>query len=152
MSPSLQGDPQMSAAPSGGMSQQAARRVEYSIIALGVFALALIFQPFSLSLFGVGCALVVVAGLINNLLPLCRPGEKPRTLIRAGIIVALIFCIVLLLSLTAAYLYGVFFVITFAPDDSVPFYNQSFVWGVAVIAVLLAIAVFLLRPTKAIPG
>jgi hypothetical protein len=132
----------------GGMSPLAARRVEYAIIALGVFALALIFQPFNLSLFGIGCALVVVAGLVNNLLPLCQPGEKPRTLVRAGFITGLIFCVVLLISLSAAYLYGVFFVIAFAPDNSEPFYKQSFVWGIAAIAVLLAAAVFLLRPTK----
>ena len=140
------------AAVNAGMSAIAARRAEFAIISLGVFALALIFQPFSLSLFGIGCALVVVAGLVNNLLPLCRPGEKPRTLVRAGFIVALVFCVVLLLSLTAAYLYGVFFVIAFAPDDSVPFYKQSFAWGIAALAVLLAIAVFLLRPAKSNPS
>ena len=148
----LQDDVGSVAAVNPGMSPLAARRVEYAIISLGVFALALIFQPFSLSLFGIGCALVVVAGLVNNLLPLCRPGEKPRTLVRAGFIVALIFCIVLLLSLAAAYLYGVFFVTAFAPNDSVPFYKQSFVWAIAAIAVLLALAVFLLRPSHSNPS
>ena len=83
------------------MSSRAARQVEYAIIGLGVLALWLIFQPFSLALFGVGCALVVVAGLINNLLPLCQPGV-PRTLVRAAIIVRLIFCVVLLVSISAA--------------------------------------------------
>jgi len=143
---------ELQAAANGGMSALAARRTEYAIISLGVFALALIFQPFSLALFGLGCALVVVAGLVNNLLPLCQPGEKPRTLVRAGFIIALIFCIVLLLSLTAAHLYGVFFVIAFAPDESVPFYKQLFVWGIAAIAVLLALAVFLLRPATSKMG
>lgn len=140
------------AAANGGMSPLAARRVEYAIISLGVFALALIFQPFSLQLFGLGCALVVVAGLVNNLLPLCQPGEKARTLVRAAFIIGLIFCIMLLVSLSAAYLYGVFFVIAFAPDDSVPFYKQAFVWGIAAVAVLFAAAVFMLRPAKSIPG
>ena len=59
----------------GGMSPAAAQRLEWAFIGLGILALALIFQPFSLTLFGVGCALVVFAGLANNLLPLCQPGR-----------------------------------------------------------------------------
>jgi len=139
-------------APNGGMSARTARRMEYAIISLGIFALVLIFQPFSLTLFGVGCGLVVVAGLVNNLLPLCQPGTKPRALVRAVFIIALIFFIVLLGSLTAAYLYGVFFVIAFAPDASVPFYKQTFVWGLAGIAALSAAAVYQLRPPKPDPS
>jgi hypothetical protein len=139
-------------AANGGMSSRAARQAEYAIIALGVLALALIFQPFSLSLFGIGCALVVVAGLINNLLPLCQPGTRPRTLVRAAIVIPLIFCVVLLISLTAAYLYGVLFVIAFAPDDSTPFYEQPFVWAVAATGVVLAAAVAMLGPSKPDPS
>jgi hypothetical protein len=138
--------------PNRGMSPRAARQAEYAIIALGVLALALIFQPFSLELFGFGCALVVVAGLINNLLPLCQPGTRPRTLLRAAILIALIFCVVLLVSLTAAYLYGLLFVVAFAPDDSTPFYEQSFVWLVAATGVVLAAAAVMLGPSKPYPG
>ena len=104
----------------------------------GILALALIFQPFSLALFGIGCALVVFAGLANNLLPLCQPGTTLRSLVVAGVIVALTFFVVLLISIAAAYLYGVFFVNAFAPDTSEPFYRQPFVWGAAAIAVALA--------------
>src|SRR5260370_14810799 len=112
----------LSRAAAAGMSRRAARRLEYGIIALGIFALALIFQPFSLTLFGVGCALVVFAGLVNNLLPMCQPGVSIRAVILAGLIVALIFCIVMLLSIVAAHFYGVFFVTALAPDTSEPFY------------------------------
>jgi hypothetical protein len=128
-------------AAAAGMSKSAARRLEYGIIALGVFALALIFQPFSLTPFGVGCALVVFAGLVNNLLPMCQPGVSIRAMILAGLIVALIFCIVMLLSIVAAHFYGVFFVITLAPDASEPFYLTPFVWGVAAAAVIIAAAI-----------
>jgi hypothetical protein len=129
---------QQPAAANGGMSAQTAVRVEYSIIGLGIFALALIFQPFSLTLFGVGCALVVLAGLVNNLLPLSQPGVPVRALIDAALIIALIFSIVMLLSITAAHLYGVFFANAAAPDTSDPFYRQPFVWGVAALAAALA--------------
>jgi hypothetical protein len=123
---------------SGGMSAAAAQRLEWGLIGLGILALALIFQPFSLALFGIGCALVVFAGLANNLLPLCRPGTTLRSLVVAGVIVALAFFVIMLISITAAYLYGVFFVNAFAPDTSEPFYRQPFVWGAAAIAVALA--------------
>jgi hypothetical protein len=121
-----------------GMSLATAYRLEWSIIGLGILALLLIFQPFSLTLFGVGCGLVVLAGLVNNLLPLCQPGTTVRALVNAALIVALVFCIVVLLAITAAHLYGVWFVNAIAPDTSEPFYRQAFVWGVAAVAVVLA--------------
>ena len=98
----------------------------------------LIFQPFSLSLFGLGCALVVLAGLGNNLLPLCQPGTTIQSIAFSALIVALAFCVVMLLSIVAAHLYGVWFVNAIAPDTTEPFYRQPFVWGVAVVTVALA--------------
>jgi hypothetical protein len=95
---------------SAGMSVKTATNVEYAIIGLGALALLLIFQPFSLTLFGIGCALVVFAGLINNLLPLCEPGVPVSSLVKAGLVVAAIFVIVLVIALTSAYLYGELFV------------------------------------------
>jgi hypothetical protein len=121
-----------------GMTPVTARRLEWSLIGLGILALALIFQPFSLALFGVGCALVVFAGLANNLLPLCQPGTTSRSLVVASVIVALTFFVVMLISIVAAYLYGVFFVNAITPDTSEPFYRQPLVWGVAAVAVALA--------------
>jgi hypothetical protein len=132
--------PGVSREAAGGMSAGGARRLEYSIIGLGVFALALIFQPFSLTLFGFGCVLVVLAGLINNLLPMCRGGVAVRALIRAALIVVLVFCVVMLLSILAAHLYGIFFVIALSPDTSVPFYRMPFVWGVVAVALISAVA------------
>ena len=95
---------------STGMSSSAAQRLEWTVIGLGVLALALIFQPFSLTLYGIGCALVVFAGLANNLLPLCQPGTAYRSLINAALIVAFAFFVVMLVSISAAHLYGAFFV------------------------------------------
>jgi hypothetical protein len=128
-----------------GLNAEAARSLEYGIIGVGVVALALIFQPFSLSLFGLGCALVVFAGLANNLLPLCRPGTTIHALVQAVLVVALVFCVVTLLSIAAAYLYGAWFVTATTPETSEPFYRQSFVLGVALVAVLLAAAILALK-------
>jgi hypothetical protein len=132
----------------GGMSPSAAQRLEWAVIGLGFLALALIFQPFSLTLFGIGCALVVFAGLANNLLPLCQPGTAYRSLINAALIVALTFFVVMLISIAAAHLYGVFFVNAIAPDTNGPFYRQPFVWSAAGIAVVLAALLAALARSK----
>jgi hypothetical protein len=139
-----EGRGELSPAPAG-IGRAVAQRLEHGIIALGIFALALIFQPFSLTLFGIGCALVVVAGLVNNLLPMCQHGVSVRAFFRAGLVVALIFCIVMLLSIVAAHFYGVLFVIALAPDTSEPFYRMPFVWGVGATALVIAAAIALVN-------
>ena len=90
--------------------------------------------------------LVVLAGLINNLLPLAQPGVAPRTVVKVALVVAMIFCISLLVSITAAHLYGVFFLKPPDPNTimgkaalaALPFYLHPFVWSLAVIAAGLA--------------
>ena len=42
--------------PQAGMSVAQATRLEYAIIAIGLLALLMIFQPFSLALFSCPCA------------------------------------------------------------------------------------------------
>jgi hypothetical protein len=82
----------MSLEPQEGMSRQAALRLEYAIIALGVLALVMIFQPFSMTMFTIGSMIVVLAGLINNLLPMAQPGVKIRSVVTVAMVVAMIFC------------------------------------------------------------
>ena len=130
----------------GGMTSAGARKLEYSIIALGVVALVLIFQPFNIMLFAIGSILVVLAGLINNLLPLAQSGVPARSVVKAAMIVAMIFCITLLIAIFAANLYGVFFLEPPNPDtlagkaqlNAKPWYMHSFTWTIAVIACVLA--------------
>jgi hypothetical protein len=129
----------------GGLTPTAARTLEYSIIGLGVFALLMIFQPFNISLFTVGCALIVLAGLVNNLLPLAQPGVPQRSLVTVAMVVAMIFCIVLLASIVVAHLYGTFFLKPPDPDtvlgkvqlNATPWYMHGFTWTIAIIAAAL---------------
>jgi hypothetical protein len=129
-----------------GMTSKQALRLEYAIIGLGILALIMIFQPFSLPLFTVGAIVVVFAGLINNLLPLAQPGVPGRSVVTIAMVVAMIFCIVLLLSIFSASLYGTFFL---KPPDAntsagkvqlaaTPWYLHSFTLSVAAIAAVLA--------------
>lgn len=91
-----------------GLTARQARRVEFGIIGLCIAALVMIFQPFSLTLFGIGAALVVLGGLAFNLVPLCRPGVRASSLVKAGGIVLLILLVVAGIAITAAHLYGVY--------------------------------------------
>lgn len=139
----------MSEGPAKGLTPQGALRLEGFIIGLGILALLLIFQPFSLTLFAVGSGLVVLAGLVNNLLPLARPGVSIRSIVTVALVVAMIFCCVLLISIAAAHLYGVFFLKPPDPATTAgkvqlatpPFYLQPLVWALAVAAAGFAAAV-----------
>jgi hypothetical protein len=136
----------MSGDEGSGMTRTGALRLEYAIIGLGVLALVMIFQPFSITLFAVGSVLVVIAGLVNNLLPLAQPGVRVRQVVMAAMIVAMVFCIVLLISIAAAHLYGVAFLAPPNPDTqsgkiqlaTPPFWMQPLVWGIAVVGAVLA--------------
>jgi hypothetical protein len=129
-----------------GMTPKQALRLEYFIIGLGILALLMIFQPFSISLFTWGAVLVVIAGLVNNLLPLAQPGVQTRTVITVAMVVAMIFCIVLLVSIWAASLYGAFFLKPPDPNTQLgklqlaatPWYLHSFTLTIAAIGAVLA--------------
>lgn len=130
----------------GNLTPKSALRLEFFIIGLGILALIMIFQPFSIWLFTWGSVIVVLAGLINNLLPLAQPGVSVRSIVTIAMVVAMIFCIVLLVSIFAAQLYGVFFLQPPDPNTiagkrqlaATPWYLHGFTWSVAVIGAALA--------------
>lgn len=136
-----------------GMTEAGALRLEYAIIGLGVFAMILIFQPFSITLFAVGSALVVIAGLINNLLPMARAGVKVRSVVGVAMIVAMTFCLVLLTAIAAAHFYGVAFLAPPNPDTmsgkaqlaTAPFWRQPLVWGIAAAAAVFAMLISVVK-------
>lgn len=139
----------MTQAPEKTLSAGGALRLEAFIIGLGILALLLIFQPLSITLFAIGSGLVVLAALLNNLLPLAKPGTRIRSIVTVALVVALIFCCALLIAITAAHLYGVFFLRP--PDPATmagkvqlntpPFYLQPLVWGLAAAAACFAAAI-----------
>jgi hypothetical protein len=89
-----------------GMTARQARTVEFSIVGASLLALVLIFQPFSLELFTLGAAAIVIVGLAFNLVPLAQPGRTWRSLGIAVIVIVVAFAIVTLLSLGMAEVYG----------------------------------------------
>ena len=91
-----------------GMSARQAKAVEYSIVAVSVLSLVMLFQPFSLGLYSIGAGLVVLAGLAFNLVPLCTPGRPVMSLIKAALIIVIIFIVVAALSMGAVELYAMY--------------------------------------------
>ncbi len=89
-----------------GMTVRQARTVEYAIVGASLLALVLIFQPFSLALFTLGAAAIVLVGLAFNLVPLAQPGRSWGSLVKGAIVIVVAFAIVTLLSLGMAELYG----------------------------------------------
>lgn len=90
---------------SAPMSVGQARGIERAIIVLCLAALVFVFQPFSLTLFGIGAGLVVLGGLAFNLVPLCQPGRPLRSVVKAGVIVLTILLVVIMLSIGVTELY-----------------------------------------------
>jgi len=141
----------------GGMSAGTAKRLEFAIIGLGVLALLMIFQPFHITFFAIGAVLVVAAGLANNLLPLAQPGVPVRSVVKIAMVVALTFCIVLLVAIYAAYLYGLFFLRPPDPDtlsgkaqlNALPWYKHGFTWTIAAIAAILVSLITFMNRRKA---
>lgn len=135
------------------LTKQSALRLEFSVIGLGILALLMIFQPISLTIFSLGCGLVVLAALANNLLPMAETGTPTRTIVFAAAVVALIFSTALLVAIAAAHLYGVAFLKAPAVSlvrraASAPFWQQPLVWGLAIADAILWFLVFRLRGNK----
>jgi hypothetical protein len=135
------------------LSLPGALRLEFLIIGLGIVALFMVFQPYSLTVFSVGCGLVVMAALANNLLPLAESGTPIRYILWAAVVVLLIFFTALLVSIAAAHLYGLLFlkaptVSLLAKVASAPFWAQPLYWGIAVIDIVLWFIVFRLAEKK----
>ena len=94
--------------PSAGMSRMQAGSIRNAILALCIISLVFVFQPFSLTLFGIGMTSVVVGGLAFNLVPLCEPGKPLAAIIRAAVIVVVILLAVIGMAIGSAELYAIF--------------------------------------------
>jgi archaellum biogenesis protein FlaJ (TadC family) len=88
---------------------------------------------------------------------LAQPGVKVRSIINIAMIVAMIFCIVLLVSIMSAHLYGVFFLKPPDPNTTAgkvqlaatPWYLHGFTWSVAAVAAVLIALVTMRTRNKA---
>ena len=92
--------------PSRGLSKKQAKAVEMAIVGFSILSLVCLFQPFSMTLYSIGCVAVVVGGLSFNLVPLCVEGVKASQLIKIAIIIFVILIIVEIAAIGSAELYS----------------------------------------------
>jgi len=92
--------------PSGGLTKKQAKVVERAIVGFSILSLVFLFQPFSMTLYSIGCVAVVVGGLSFNLVPLCTEGVKTSQLIKIAIIIFVILIIVAIAAIGSAELYS----------------------------------------------
>jgi hypothetical protein len=87
------------------MTNFQAKLIERSIIGLCVVSILMIFQPYSLTLFSIGCVTVIISALAFNLVPFCREGVTFRALMKVVMIVLIILGIAAALGIGTAFLY-----------------------------------------------
>ena len=87
------------------MTASQAKLVERLIIGLCVLSILAIFQPFSLTLFSIGCVTVVIGALVFNLIPFCREGVPARKLFNVLLIVLIVLGVAASLGIGTAFLY-----------------------------------------------
>ena len=91
-----------------GLTKRQAKLVERLIVGFSILSLVFLFQPFSMTLYSIGCIAVVAGGLLFNLVPLCVEGVKISQLIKIAIIIFTILLIVAILAIGSGHLYGIY--------------------------------------------
>ncbi|MGD9537309.1 MAG: hypothetical protein AB7P52_05855 [Alphaproteobacteria bacterium] len=87
------------ARPTRTMSPATARLVTWSIIGFCLLALLSVFQPFWLPLYGAGCLMVVIGGLVFNLIPFATPQNPAWRLAKVMAIVLAILVFAVLIAI-----------------------------------------------------
>ena len=87
------------------MTATQAKILEFSIILLCIVSIAMIFQPFSMQLFSIGCVTVVFGALLFNLVPFCRAGVPASKIGKVILIVIAVLIVAALLGIGTAFLY-----------------------------------------------
>lgn len=82
-----------------------ARYYRTLILGLCIGSLICVFQPFSLSLYSVGCVGVIIGGLVFNLMPFCFEGNTRRKLVVAFVWIFGVLAVMGLLATAAANAY-----------------------------------------------
>jgi len=87
------------------MTATQAKILEFAIILLCVISIVMIFQPFSMQLFSIGCVTVVLGALLFNLVPFCREGVPAKQIGKVILIVLAVLIVAALLGIGTAFLY-----------------------------------------------
>ena len=87
------------------MTAAQAKWLERIIIGVCVLSVIAIFQPFSITLFSIGCVTVVIGALAFNLVPLAQEGTEWRFIAKVSLIILFILGVAASLGVGTAFLY-----------------------------------------------
>lgn len=75
------------------------------ILTLSIGSLFMVFQPFSMTVFAVGCVVAFFAALIFNLMPYLQAGGSWKAVRKAALIILIAFFVIFALANLATYGY-----------------------------------------------
>lgn len=75
------------------------------VLAMSIGSLVMVFQPFSMMVFALGCGLAFVSALVFNLMPFLQAGGEVRQVGRAAVIIIIAFFVMFALAILATYGY-----------------------------------------------
>ena len=82
-----------------------AKLLERLIIGLCLGSIIAIFQPYSITLFSIGCVTVIVGALAFNLVPFCREGVSAKAMFKVIMIILIVLAVAAALGIGTAFLY-----------------------------------------------
>lgn len=84
------------------LSSKSAAQARTAVLGLSIGSLLLVFQPFSLTLFSIGCVTIILSGLIFNVMPFLRAGTPYSKIWRVlGIIFGVLVIVFVIATLSA---------------------------------------------------
>lgn len=87
------------------LTAKSARTWRGFLLTMSIGSLIMVFQPFSLVVFAVGCALAFVSALAFNLMPFLNSGTQARDIGKVALIIVIAFGVMFALAILAAYGY-----------------------------------------------
>lgn len=75
------------------------------ILAMSIGSLVMVFQPFSITVFALGCMLAFISALVFNLMPALEPGVSVRQVGRVAITILIFFVAIVGFAILATYGY-----------------------------------------------
>ena len=87
------------------LTAKSARHWRGVILALSIGSLFMVFQPFSMPVFAIGCGLAFISALAFNLMPFLQAGGEVRRIRKAALIILIAFGLMFALAILATYGY-----------------------------------------------
>lgn len=87
------------------LTARSARLWRGVVLTMSIGSLVMVFQPFSMTVFALGCGLAFISALVFNLMPFLHAGGQVRQVGKAALIILIAFGVMFVLAIMATYGY-----------------------------------------------